>query len=73
MNVLLFDKRNAHLVASNRALVQTAKIIAFMQDDGQFNVLKDCTGTLKVGEIASYSKVSMAMSNAMFNYLYHRS
>jgi len=73
MNVLFFDKRNAPaILRDGRYPLMIADLVAFMREDGSFEVMKDRTGTCHTGEVVAYSKLMIIMSNMMFNYLLKR-
>ena len=72
VNVLIFDKASASLVLKSPHLVKLANLVAFMREDGSFEVMKDRTGTCHTGEVVAYSKLMIIMSNMMFNYLLKR-
>lgn len=69
---LVFDKSSAGLVLKSRDLIKLANLVAFKREDGSFEVLKDSTGVCRPGSVVPYSRLTMIMSNIMFEYLYRR-
>jgi len=72
VNVMIFDRWMAPSLLKNRDAIQRSNLIAFLRSDGFFDVMKDRTGTLKVGATVSYDKLMIAMQSLAFHSIYEQ-
>ena len=72
MNVMIFDRWMAPSLLKNREAIYRSNLIAFLRSDGFFDVMKDRTGTLKVGATVSYDKLMIVMQSLAFHSIYEQ-
>lgn len=72
MNVMIFDRWMAPSILKNREAIYRSNLIAFLRSDGFFDVMKDRTGTLKVGATVSYDKLMIVMQSLAFHSIYEQ-
>ena len=72
MNVMIFDRWMAPSILKNKEAIHRSNLIAFLRSDGFFDVMKDRTGTLKVGATVSYDKLMIAMQSLAFSSIYEQ-